>query len=1317
MIKSTCHTGQIIPLYYLLLCCDFMIYILMCGDPRMVKIYLMTLLLRLTNPLVMTVNSRSSGLHTWRQGKVRCPQKMKRQGSRLRFLEKKKRKQTIASKVKLRIDSGCCYYHFDFNLPSAMKKKLYIGQINLGKRSNSLQLINRAIDKQYDVLIICEPPMCLLENQVLMDRSIRHQTNPRVVTIALNERIILDPISIDKDLVVTRIRHINITLLNVYFSPSLNFEEKLELVGRIKNIAEDNVDKCIMMGDCNARHTDMGSPFSDRLGKELFKAFYSPMWTPINSPGIPTFKGIPGVKSSSIIDWTVTSQDMVQKAKWEIDLDPDLDTSDHYFISVTVDTGKAIPKPITKLYLPRGEFIREVMRCNLLDNPATAYDKILLAAQSTSRTAKFRPQPKDDNNEIKRLKKYLNKSKKALKRKYSTNSETKQYANNLSKLIKERLSQKRKAQRINMYVGLNKTQAYHQLLKEVTPKQSNTLNALIVDGVPILDEVEITSRLMDHFFNQLSVQPVVYMSSFNFIDDPPITALEIHWAIQKMTRRSAPGNDLINTDTMEKLFERLSYEITKIFNYYLHCGSIPEEAKVVKVIFIKKNQRGPNELTNLRPIGLTSKFLKTFESVITNRLIHFIETTNPMCDRQYGFREGKSSLQAAAAIQRVRRNNEMRNANEVIVSLDIKGAYDNVSCQAIVEALIERGTPDNLVRIVVDYFNDREVRAQTSDGPITRKTTKGLTQGSVLGPLLFSVALDKILDSTIAEFTNESVEVIAYADDISLIISDWNSVTAAEHKISRVMSFITNELKKINLELSVVKTQIMFSSRRNKWPPTTLKIMDTEVKSKSSCKIMGLTFDSDGSFCTHVKELNKKATTIMESLKDHLSRTNRLPRGSRGMLINTKVYSIYNHMCGVWYDPLNYYHKAKVAPLIESISRNASILHLNMYKTAPFTATYAIGERMPLLFHIESQSEIQRQILCGVHSRTKRMIATKLPIAKRIHPAKRVDLTSIMAIHRDDEIPISDYNYVVYTAGAMVKIGESDTCAMALIAISSFDDDRHTVFGRTDDDISMYQLNILALTKACEYLKLNRPKGKQLLLTNQQSIIKALNNYQNQEEAVATLRELILELINNGIMINLATASLHSVTEMTRALTLAKKALEHYTIEYDGIPISIKALKREARNKAWEQLASKYLSRESSTVHDFFGTLEEAKAKHVSITPYTALVYSGHLPTRDYQNRKLRKGDGMCDCGQRQTIRHVLLECIKYEPLLSRAKLTSGLSARIGTVQPSNILRTKEAHKLVSIIAEKLYKKLKTDNVGGTDSSQEEEEEDEDTLF
>jgi len=84
-----------------------------------------------------------------------------------------------------------------------------------------------------------------------------------------------------------------------------------------------------------------------------------------------------------------------------------------------------------------------------------------------------------------------------------------------------------------------------------------------------------------------------------------------------------------------------------------------------------------------------------------------------------------------------------------VAYLDIKATFDSVDCTTLWKVLRSRGFPDDVLQLIEALHQNTQARVGVGQGPTDRfDITSGVTQGCILAPALFSVAIDWIFLNT-----------------------------------------------------------------------------------------------------------------------------------------------------------------------------------------------------------------------------------------------------------------------------------------------------------------------------------------------------------------------------------------------------------------------------------------------------------------------------------------------------------------------------------------------------------------------------------------
>jgi hypothetical protein len=147
-----------------------------------------------------------------------------------------------------------------------------------------------------------------------------------------------------------------------------------------------------------------------------------------------------------------------------------------------------------------------------------------------------------------------------------------------------------------------------------------------------------------------------------------------------------------------------------------------------------------------RPICLLDEVGELLERVIAARLkAHMTRREPGWHDSQYGFRQGRSTVDAVGRVMSMAEDVVFREGVALAISLDVTNAFNTIPWARIVEALRYYEVPACLVGVIQAYLSDRWVTYVSKDGEVRRPVEHGVPQGSVLGPILWITAYDRVL--------------------------------------------------------------------------------------------------------------------------------------------------------------------------------------------------------------------------------------------------------------------------------------------------------------------------------------------------------------------------------------------------------------------------------------------------------------------------------------------------------------------------------------------------------------------------------------------
>ncbi|KAG5873710.1 hypothetical protein JTB14_024644 [Gonioctena quinquepunctata] len=148
----------------------------------------------------------------------------------------------------------------------------------------------------------------------------------------------------------------------------------------------------------------------------------------------------------------------------------------------------------------------------------------------------------------------------------------------------------------------------------------------------------------------------------------------------------------------------------------------------------QSTRRGLRLLINL-PIEHAS------ERPNSGRLTKAIDENGDLSANQYGFRKNKSTVLAIRKIL-----DRVSGASEswvVPITVDMGNAFNTANWDKIINKLNKRGTPEYLVGLIRACFYEKRLITMND---VRQEISMGISQGSVLGPLLWNGLHDDVLE-------------------------------------------------------------------------------------------------------------------------------------------------------------------------------------------------------------------------------------------------------------------------------------------------------------------------------------------------------------------------------------------------------------------------------------------------------------------------------------------------------------------------------------------------------------------------------------------
>ena len=297
--------------------------------------------------------------------------------------------------------------------------------------------------------------------------------------------------------------------------------------------------------------------------------------------------------------------------------------------------------------------------------------------------------------------------------------------------------------------------------------------------------------------------------------------------------------------------------INKLITLYkaiMALGFNPSELCQAYAIFLEKpNKENYATAKAFRGISLYSFMLKGLERI---NLYYVLKVARPLHKYSYAYQKGKScDLALSQSCDRIESGTNRLYAYTLGMSFDLKGAFDNVTTEAIVNGLRRLEVPEPIIIWFKHLLDNRLTTGMLQEHKATYKITRGTAQGSVFSPYAFNAALDQILE----ELNNDpDIQVTSFSDDFEVLISG-TSLETIINKGQNTANDLINLLALRGLEINAEKTNIVIFTNTPYINPRKITINGVEKDYSKGYKRLGKYFDEKLNFREDVKLTVKKA--------------------------------------------------------------------------------------------------------------------------------------------------------------------------------------------------------------------------------------------------------------------------------------------------------------------------------------------------------------------------------------------------------------------------------------------------------------------------
>lgn len=376
---------------------------------------------------------------------------------------------------------------------------------------------------------------------------------------------------------------------------------------------------------------------------------------------------------------------------------------------------------------------------------------------------------------------------------------------------------------------------------------------------------------------------------------PPLPSIgQVKMVLMHLKTKKAKGIDGIPAWVLKQYCEELAPVVHNIVVSSIIQCKYPTLYKHALITPIPK-VRPPNDIDNdFRQISVLPQLAKVLEKIQLQLNIQDLKVK----DNQHAFQQDRSTVSALVSISQkwfnATDNSKTGKSGIHAIFIDFRKAFDLIDHRILLHKLAAMNVTKSFWLWIHSFLSGRIQQVKvcgilSSIAPCPA----GVPQGSVISPALFNVHINDLED---AVPNHLNIDTCKYADDCTQ--DQVVSVGKTSH-IQNAVDAVVNWAETNKMVINVKKTKDMwlcFSGSISE--PPAIQIRDEIVERVNTFKLLGVWFQNNLKWNTHVDEIIRKANRLLYHLRE--CRKSNLPTEVGLTLYKSKVRPIVEYASPVW---------------------------------------------------------------------------------------------------------------------------------------------------------------------------------------------------------------------------------------------------------------------------------------------------------------------------------------------------------------------------------------------------------------------------------
>ena len=370
--------------------------------------------------------------------------------------------------------------------------------------------------------------------------------------------------------------------------------------------------------------------------------------------------------------------------------------------------------------------------------------------------------------------------------------------------------------------------------------------------------------------------------------------------IRGLPSNKAPGVDKISSRILKDCLPCTLSTITRIVNNSFFTNTFARAWKTAEITPILKCGN-PDVPSNYRPISLLPIVSKITERLVHGQLMEYLIKNNKLAVHQSGNRKLHSTETALLYVtdQLLQAMDDKKVS--IMVLLDMCKAFDSIRHDILLSKLQSLDFSQGALDWFQSYLSDRKQCVRIGDAVSKVLPLEfGVPQGSILGPVLFTIYVNDLLS------VPKRCISASYVDDCKLYLSfspaDLStSISALNEDLMRISQWCCKNSLLINPD----KTKVLAVGVRQllqKLSPFSITLLDKDLTPVPVVRDLGVNLDACLSYNEHI---TKTVSNCLLKLKQINRIKHLLDRKTLLLVMNSFVFSKLLYCSTVWSNTSN----------------------------------------------------------------------------------------------------------------------------------------------------------------------------------------------------------------------------------------------------------------------------------------------------------------------------------------------------------------------------------------------------------------------------